>query len=84
MELEANDAAMEDLFDLIKGEVGQKALDGEIDAGLASCGLNVGLITEVISAKQVVKDIMTQAETVMNSLQKTRVGRSKGIKEKHG
>jgi len=71
-EMEARGAPLEEFFTVIKGEMGRKVMEeGELDAGMALCGLNVGLIHEVVSVKEVIDSIVNQAEAIggrLNSL----------------
>lgn len=64
-ELEARGAPLEEFFSVIKGEQGRRVIeDGDLDAGLALCGLNVGLIHEVVSVKEVIEGIINQAKDI--------------------
>ncbi len=71
-EMEARGAPLEEFFTVIKGEIGRKVMEeGEIDVGMALCGLNVGMIHEVVSVKEVIDSIINQAEAIggrLNSL----------------
>jgi len=71
-EMEARGAPLEEFFTVIKGEMGRKVMEeGEIDVGMALCGLNVGMIHEVVSVKEVIDSIINQAEAIggrLNSL----------------
>jgi len=71
-EMEARGAPLEEFFTVIKSEIGRKVMEeGEIDVGMALCGLNVGMIHEVVSVKEVIDSIINQAEAIggrLNSL----------------
>ena len=63
--MEARDAPLEEFFTLIKGEMGRKVMEeGGLDAGMALCGLNVGLIHEVVSVKEFIDSIVNQAQDI--------------------
>ena len=64
-EMEAKGASVEEFFTVIKGEMGRRVMEeGELDAGMALCGLNVGLIHDVVSVKELIDDIINQAEII--------------------
>jgi NAD(P)H-dependent flavin oxidoreductase YrpB (nitropropane dioxygenase family) len=64
-ELEARGAPLEEFFTVIKGEMGRKVMEeGELNAGMALCGLNVGLIHEVVGVKEFIESIVNQAQDI--------------------
>jgi len=68
--LEARGCGPEEIIPLLSGERHREAVArGDVQAGLHSCGQGVGLITEEISAGEVVRQIVAQAYA-----QLTRVG----------
>ena len=69
-EMEARGAPLEEFFTVIKGEMGRKVMEeGELDAGMALCGLNVGLIHEVVSVKEFIDSIVNQTQDIGERLQ---------------
>ena len=68
-ELEARGAAFEDFYTIIKGERGRRVMeDGELDAGLALCGLNVGLIEEIQTVQEVIEGMVDMARSALERL----------------
>jgi len=64
-EMETKGAPVEEFFTVIKGEMGRRVMEeGKLDAGMALCGLNVGLIHDVVSVKELIDDIINQAEII--------------------
>jgi len=73
-EMEARGAPLEEFFTVIKGEMGRKVMEeGKLDAGMALCGLNVGLIHEVVSVKEFIDSIVNQAQDIGERLQSSGV-----------
>ena len=63
--MEAKGDPLEELFTVIRGEIGRRVIEeGELEVGLALCGLNVGLIKEVISVKALIDGIINEARTI--------------------
>jgi nitronate monooxygenase len=64
-EMEAMGAPLDELFTVIRGEMGRRVIEeGELDAGLALCGLNVGLMNDVISVKALIDQIVNEARAI--------------------
>jgi nitronate monooxygenase len=69
LEMEARDATAEELGQVINAErVKRGLLEGDIDAGLISCGQVVGLIKETLSVKEVIDSIIDGAKTIGEGL----------------
>jgi len=65
--MEKQGATLEELAPLLSGEKGLEVLKtGELDRGLVSCGQVVGLIQYIPTVKQLVEDIVHEAEEVMS------------------
>lgn len=68
-EMEAKGATLEELLPVIAGEKARKMYEnGEVDAGLMSCGQGVGLIDKVKPARDIVQDIMREAREALGRL----------------
>lgn len=64
-ELEASGAPLEEFFAVIKGEMGRRVMeDGELDAGMALCGLDVGLIHEMLTVREVIDGMVAEASAI--------------------
>jgi nitronate monooxygenase len=60
------DVTIEDIRHLVAGTQGKKVLhDGDLDAGVWSCGMVAGLIHDIPSVKELVDRIMTEAEHII-------------------
>jgi NAD(P)H-dependent flavin oxidoreductase YrpB (nitropropane dioxygenase family) len=57
---------IEDIIDEVAGVYPKIMLDGEIDAGVWSCGMVAGLIDDVPSCKELIDRIMREADTLIN------------------
>jgi NADH:quinone reductase (non-electrogenic) len=58
--------AIEDIRHLIAGQMGRKVLqDGDLNAGVWSCGMVAGLIHDVPTCKELVDRIMTEARAII-------------------
>jgi nitronate monooxygenase len=69
LELEAQGATLEELLPLISGLRGKKVFgEGDIEAGIASCGQVVGLIDKVITVKEVIDSTISGAKEIMARL----------------
>ena len=70
LEMEACGASLEELLSVIGGKVGRRALfEGDTEGGTFAVGQCVGLIKEVKSIKDVIEDIVNEAEVIINRLQ---------------
>jgi NAD(P)H-dependent flavin oxidoreductase YrpB (nitropropane dioxygenase family) len=57
---------IEDIIDEVAGVYPKIMLDGEMDAGVWSCGMVAGLINDVPSCKELIERIMREADTLIN------------------
>jgi NADH:quinone reductase (non-electrogenic) len=65
LEMEHRGATLEELLTVISGKLGLKAFkDGDIDAGVISCGQVVGLIDDLKSVKEVIQEIIEGTQTI--------------------
>ncbi len=68
-EMEKKGATLEELIPVISGKVGREAyLSGDINRGCIACGQVVGRIYEIKSIAEIINDIITQAEQVLEKL----------------
>ena len=58
--------AIEDIIDEVAGVYPRIMLDGEMDAGVWSCGMVAGLIDDVPSCKELIDRIMREADALIN------------------
>ncbi len=62
LELEKNGAGLEELLTVISGNLGLKAYqEGDINAGVISCGQVIGLIENLESVQEVIEEIVEGA-----------------------
>ncbi len=67
--MESEGATLEDLLPVIAGRVGREAyLSGDIELGAIACGQVVGRITEIKSVAEIIRDIMGEAEDILQGL----------------
>jgi len=60
------DVTIEDIRHLVAGTQGKKVLhDGELDAGVWSCGMVAGLIHDIPTVRELVDRIMAEAEQII-------------------
>jgi nitronate monooxygenase len=70
IEMESRRASLQELFPIIKGENMQKVFrEGDLDAGLVPCGQAVGLAGKIKPLKEVVVDILREAEDARGRLE---------------
>jgi nitronate monooxygenase len=80
IEMESRRASLQELFPIIKGENMQKVFrEGDLDAGLVPCGQAVGLAGDIKPLKEVVLDILRQAEDARGRLENV----FRGMEEDH-
>ena len=61
-----SDVGIEDIRHLVAGEQGRKVLqEGEMDAGVWSCGMVAGLIHDVPTCKELIDRIMAEADEII-------------------
>ncbi|NVM16496.1 MAG: nitronate monooxygenase [Candidatus Lokiarchaeota archaeon] len=71
LELEAQKASLKEIIQAASGQNAEKMYrEGDIDAGMVSCGQGVGLIKDIPTVKQLLDRIMKEAEEVISKLQK--------------
>jgi nitronate monooxygenase len=56
---------IEDIHDQVSGVYPKVMVDGEMDAGAWSCGMVVGLISDIPTVKQLIDRIMADAEAII-------------------
>jgi len=56
----------EDIIDEVAGVYPKIMLDGEMEAGVWSCGMVAGLINDVPSCKELIDTIMSEADALIN------------------
>jgi nitronate monooxygenase len=72
IELESKKAPLEEIIQVASGQNALKMYrEGEIDAGIVSCGQGIGLIKDIPTAKELLDRIMEEAESVINKLKST-------------
>jgi len=71
-EIEANGGSIEEIFAFASGKMGKDSNEnGDVESGMISMGEGVGLIDDIKTINEIVKDIVSEAEEVMGSLNKT-------------
>jgi len=71
LELEKGGAGLNDLMPLIAGKIGREAyLSGDLDMGVIACGQTVGRIRNIPTIKELIQEIMSEAEGIIKSLPK--------------
>ncbi|MDY6834014.1 MAG: nitronate monooxygenase [Chloroflexota bacterium] len=69
VEMEQRSASLPELLEVISGQRALKAFeDGDIDGGLGFGGQVVGLLDKVVSTKELVESMVSQAEEIMQKL----------------
>jgi nitronate monooxygenase len=72
LEMDKRGAPLEELLTVISGALGRKAwLEGDIDAGVVSLGMDVGRIREILSVKEVIDGIIKEAKVICKRLNLT-------------
>jgi len=61
------DIKIEDILDEVAGVYPKVMLDGEMDAGVWSCGMVAGLIDDIPTCRELIEGIMAEAETLIRS-----------------
>jgi nitronate monooxygenase len=75
MEAEKRGATLEELIPLITGSRSVRVYyDGDVDAGIWSCGQSVGLIHDVPTVRQIVDRIIEEANEVITGLNRVKSG----------
>jgi len=69
IELESKKAPLEEIIQVASGQNALKMYkEGEIDAGMVSCGQGIGLIKDIPTVKELLDRIMEEAESTINRL----------------
>lgn len=64
---------IEDIIDEVAGVYPKVMLDGDMEAGVWSCGMVAGLINDVPSCRELIERIMSEADTLINQRLSTMV-----------
>ena len=68
-ELEATGAGFEEILKLVSGERARRVYtDGDLNAGVVSCGQGIGQIHDIPTVKELFDGIMAEAAEVVNRL----------------
>jgi nitronate monooxygenase len=57
---------IEDVIDEVAGVYPKVMIDGEMDAGVWSCGMVAGLISDVPTCKELIDRIMSEAQAIIS------------------
>ena len=68
--LEFNGGSKEELENLGAGTLRKAAIEGDVKEGSVMIGQIAGMLQDVKPCKDIIVDIMTEAEAVINNLQK--------------
>ncbi len=69
IELESQKASLQEIIQVASGQNALKMYrEGDIDAGMVSCGQGVGLIKDIPTVKELLDRIMNEAEEVISKL----------------
>ncbi len=67
MEVEARGGGLDEILPLISGQYGDQIwLEGKVDTGLIPVGQSIGLIHDIVSCKELLDRIVTEAEDVLS------------------
>lgn len=67
--LEQRGVTLEELLQVVSGQMGQKALkEGDLEGALIACGQCVGLIREIKSVREVIEEIIQGAQSLLKNL----------------
>ena len=70
LDLEAQGASLEEILKVVSGQVGRRCLyEGDLDGGAFAMGQCVGLIQEIKPVKDVINQIMSEVELILDRLQ---------------
>jgi nitronate monooxygenase len=71
IDLEAQNATLQQIVKVASGQNAEKMYkEGDIDAGMVSCGQGVGLIKDIPTVEELLDRMMNEAEGVISKLQK--------------
>ena len=69
IELESKKAPLKEIIQVASGQNARKMyIEGDLDAGMVSCGQGVGLVKDIPTVKELLDRIMKQAEEVIQTL----------------
>lgn len=69
LEMEKHGATLQELLGVISGKIGKKCLmEGDLDQGVFAIGQSIGLIQDIKPTKDMVEDIIAEAEEVMQRM----------------
>lgn len=72
LELEASGASLEAVINKVAGGKGRQAyISGDAESSPLACGQTVGLVNEVKSVKQIIEDIIEEADALLDRLNST-------------
>jgi len=67
--LEQRGVTLEELLQVVSGQMGQKALkEGDLEGALIACGQCIGLIREIKSVREVIEEIIQGAQSLLKNL----------------
>ena len=59
------DLKIDDIMDEVSGVYPKVMIDGDMDAGVWSCGMVAGLIHDIPTCQELIETIMSEAETLI-------------------
>jgi len=69
LELEKKGAPLEEVIKVLAGEKAYNALiEGDIDGGAFGCGQVIGIIHEILTAKEIIEEIISEATSIIGRL----------------
>jgi nitronate monooxygenase len=60
-----NDLTIEDILDEVSGVYPKVMIDGDVEAGVWSCGMVAGLINDIPTCAELINTIMSEAESII-------------------
>jgi nitronate monooxygenase len=60
-----SDLTIEDIMDEVSGVYPKVMIDGDVEAGVWSCGMVAGLINDIPTCAELIDTIMTEAESII-------------------
>ncbi len=67
--LEQRGATMEEILQIVTGQLGRKALqEGDLESAIIYCGQSVGLVREIKSVKEIIEEIIHGAGDILGKL----------------
>ena len=70
LEMEKEGAPLEDIVKVMSGERAYKAwTEGDIDGGAFGCGQVIGLVNEILPAKEIIDKIISEATAIIRRLE---------------